>query len=188
MSIPIERQILKRAHYEETTPRTSKKLYLSTTPKEVFMQNEEAERVLDEALKQIPQEHRALFEGVRASIAETAEKIKAYDPEMDTIATSKRADMLTFSPHLPHAYDCNECKRRITGRLFECFECDNYHLCHECERAGHHVEHPMLRLGHPQTPRVERAEGTKRRRESCRETSGNEMRTNSRTYCSGGND
>ena len=75
---------------------------------------------------------------------------KAYEA---TFGTTTPRTRIPYSPHLPHNVDCTECKRAITGRLFTCLECDSYHLCHGCERSGRHIKHPMLRLGHPDTPR-----------------------------------
>src|ERR1700752_3299450 len=62
----------------------------------------------------------------------------------ETSATTTPRTRITYSPHLPHNVECSECKRAITGRLFTCLECDDYHLCHGCERSGRHVEHPTL--------------------------------------------
>ena len=77
--------------------------------------------------------------------------------------TTKRPNIpenMKFSPHNVYGTKCTECHRWIYGRLFACFDCENYMLCHECERSGTHCWHPMLRVAHPDAPRELRAKGS----------------------------
>ena len=143
MSKPNDRIILKRQQYDPITPRTSKKPNVSTTPNDVIMDMEETVNIMDQVLNNLtmpPDELRQIIEKAKTSCAVSKAK-------------------LGYTPQRSHNVDCTECKRAITGRLFTCLECDAYHLCHECERARLHVEHPMLRLGNPDTPRVVRTKG-----------------------------
>lgn len=42
---------------------------------------------------------------------------------------------------------CDECDMTpVTGVRFMCSVCDNYDLCQNCEAAGKHKDHPMLKI------------------------------------------
>ena len=166
MSKPNDRTILKRQQYDPITPRTPKKPNVSTTPKDVLMENVAVGNLIDQALN-----HPTMTPELRQQL----EKAKAWNVEAQK--------MLEYSPHRSHNVDCTECKRAITVRLFTCLECDAYHLCHECERAGHHVA--FGKSGYAARSSNEENEA-EYRSESRRTTRGNEMRTNIRTYCGGG--
>ena len=44
---------------------------------------------------------------------------------------------------------CDGCEKSVVGNRYKCLVCDDYDLCGECESAGCHPEHSMVRVVRP---------------------------------------
>lgn len=44
---------------------------------------------------------------------------------------------------------CDGCEGKVVGNRFKCLLCDDYDLCGDCESAGRHPEHSMMRIVRP---------------------------------------
>ncbi|KRT86186.1 hypothetical protein AMK59_2553, partial [Oryctes borbonicus] len=47
---------------------------------------------------------------------------------------------------------CDVCEKKITTYRYKCLQCFDYDLCGDCEHAGHHSHHMMLRSSTPDLP------------------------------------
>ncbi|XP_022902108.2 sequestosome-1 [Onthophagus taurus] len=47
---------------------------------------------------------------------------------------------------------CDACNKEITGYRYKCLQCPDFDLCSDCEHAGHHKEHYMLRSANGELP------------------------------------
>lgn len=49
---------------------------------------------------------------------------------------------------------CDICEKGIYGHRYKCVTCRDFDLCPECEKAGGHPHHMMLRITTPRTTQV----------------------------------
>lgn len=45
--------------------------------------------------------------------------------------------------------ECDGCNGAVIGFRYKCLECPNFDLCSECETAGKHADHSMIRISQP---------------------------------------
>ncbi|KAK9743702.1 Zinc finger, ZZ type [Popillia japonica] len=74
--------------------------------------------------------------------------------EMDGALKTLSVTALETSSSRPDVHNvvCDVCNKKITAYRYKCLQCPDYDLCNDCEHAGHHSHHMMLRTATPELP------------------------------------